>query len=257
MRFIIAGAGAVGTALGGYLAESGYGVVLVSRPAHVAAIRERGLTLKTAKGAFRPTVSAVASAKEITWRTDDIVFLTCKSQHTRALLDELKTAPAETPVFCFQNGVRNEEWAAETFQNVYGGLVLISATFTEPGVVEHTRNDVMAIGRYPSGLDSVTERTGKALERAGLKLGDIDLIEINEAFAAQILAVIKLLGANPEKINVRGGALAIGHPLGASGARIAATLIHAMGDRKAKFGLATMCIGSGQGIATIFESIDN
>jgi acetyl-CoA acyltransferase len=67
--------------------------------------------------------------------------------------------------------------------------------------------------------------------------------------------VIKLLKANPEKVNVRGGAIAIGHPLGASGARIASTLIHAMLDRKAKFGLATMCIGAGQGIATIFEAV--
>jgi acetyl-CoA acyltransferase len=106
---------------------------------------------------------------------------------------------------------------------------------------------VMGIGPVPA--------TNKALQRAGLKLEDIDLIEINEAFAAQTLAVIKLLKANPEKVNVRGGALAIGHPLGASGARIATTLIHAMTDRKAKYGLATMCIGAGQGIATIFETM--
>jgi acetyl-CoA acyltransferase len=106
---------------------------------------------------------------------------------------------------------------------------------------------VMGIGPVPA--------THKALERAGLKLSDIDLIEINEAFAAQTLAVMKLLKADPEKVNVRGGAIAIGHPLGASGARIAATLIHAMQDRKAKFGLATMCIGAGQGIATVFEAV--
>jgi acetyl-CoA acyltransferase len=106
---------------------------------------------------------------------------------------------------------------------------------------------VMGIGPVPA--------THKALQRAGLKLEDIDLIEVNEAFAAQILAVLKLLKANPEKVNVRGGAIAIGHPLGGSGARIATTLIHLMEDRKAKFGLATMCIGAGQGIATIFESI--
>jgi acetyl-CoA acetyltransferase len=106
---------------------------------------------------------------------------------------------------------------------------------------------VMGIGPVPA--------THKALERAGLKLDDIDLIEINEAFAAQTLAVIKLLKANPEKVNIRGGAIAIGHPLGASGARIATTLIHTMLDRKAKFGLATMCIGAGQGIATIFEAV--
>ena len=79
--------------------------------------------------------------------------------------------------------------------------------------------------------------------------------EANEAFAAQTLAVMKLLKADPEKVNVRGGAIAIGHPLGASGARIATTLIHAMRDRKVQFGLATMCIGAGQGIATIFEAL--
>lgn len=106
---------------------------------------------------------------------------------------------------------------------------------------------VMGIGPVPA--------THKALERAGLKLEDIDLIEINEAFAAQALAVIKVLKANPEKVNIRGGAVAIGHPLGASGARIATTLISNMLDKKAKFGLATMCIGAGQGIATIFEAV--
>ena len=106
---------------------------------------------------------------------------------------------------------------------------------------------VMGIGPVPA--------THKALERAGLKLDDIDLIEINEAFAAQTLAIIKLLKADPEKVNVRGGAIAIGHPLGASGARIATTLIHAMQDHKARLGLATMCIGAGQGIATIFEAV--
>ncbi len=107
---------------------------------------------------------------------------------------------------------------------------------------------VMGIGPVPA--------THKALERAKLKLDDIDLIELNEAFAAQSLAVLKLLKANMEKVNVRGGAIAIGHPLGASGARISTTLIHAMRDRKAKFGLATMCIGAGQGIATIYEAVE-
>jgi acetyl-CoA acyltransferase len=106
---------------------------------------------------------------------------------------------------------------------------------------------VMGIGPVPATL--------KALERAKLSLADIDLIEVNEAFAAQILAVLKLLKANPEKVNIRGGAVALGHPLGASGARIATTLIHAMRDQKAKLGLATMCIGAGQGIATIFEAV--
>jgi acetyl-CoA acyltransferase len=93
----------------------------------------------------------------------------------------------------------------------------------------------------------------KALDRAGLKIEDIDCIELNEAFAVQTLAVLKLLGIGEEKVNTRGGAIAIGHPLGGSGARIATTLLHRMQDGGAKFGVATMCVGQGQGVATIFE----
>ncbi len=113
-----------------------------------------------------------------------------------------------------------------------------------------------------AGVDPAVMGTGpvpatrKALQRAGLKLDQIDLIELNEAFAAQALACIRMLELDPEHVNVRGGAIAIGHPLGASGTRIATTLIRTMIDRKARFGLATMCIGVGQGIATIVERID-
>jgi acetyl-CoA acyltransferase len=107
---------------------------------------------------------------------------------------------------------------------------------------------VMGTGPVPA--------THKALKRAGMKLDDIDLIELNEAFASQTIACVRMLGIDESKLNVHGGAIAIGHPLGASGARITTTLLHAMRDRGAKFGLATMCIGVGQGIATIFERID-
>jgi acetyl-CoA acyltransferase len=95
----------------------------------------------------------------------------------------------------------------------------------------------------------------KVLDRAGLTLKDIDLIELNEAFAAQSLSCIRTLGLDEEKVNLRGGAIAIGHPLGASGARIATTLINNMIDRRATLGIATMCIGLGQGIATVFERV--
>ena len=97
----------------------------------------------------------------------------------------------------------------------------------------------------------------KALDRAGLTLEDIDCIELNEAFAVQALSVLKLLGIDEEKVNTRGGAIAIGHPLGASGARIATTLLHRMRDSAAKFGVATMCVGQGQGVATVFEACEN
>jgi acetyl-CoA acyltransferase len=93
----------------------------------------------------------------------------------------------------------------------------------------------------------------KALKRADLTLDDIGAIELNEAFAVQALSVLQLLGIGEEKVNTRGGAIAIGHPLGGSGARIATTLLHRMRDDGVKYGLATMCIGQGQGAATIFE----
>jgi len=95
--------------------------------------------------------------------------------------------------------------------------------------------------------------TKKALEKANLRVEDIDLIEANEAFAAQSLAVVKDLGFDKEKVNVNGGAIALGHPIGASGARILVTLLHEMQRRDAKTGLATLCIGGGQGVATIVK----
>jgi len=94
----------------------------------------------------------------------------------------------------------------------------------------------------------------KALEKAGWKISDLDLIEANEAFAAQSLAVIKDLGIPQEKVNVNGGAIALGHPIGASGARILVTLLHEMIKRDAKKALATLCIGGGMGIAMCVES---
>ncbi len=121
-------------------------------------------------------------------------------------------------------------------------LVRVRAT-----AVAGVEPSVMGTGPVPA--------TQKALERAGLRLDDIDLVELNEAFAVQALACIRMLGLDAEKVNVRGGAIAIGHPLGASGARIATTLIHNMIDRGATLGLATMCIGVGQGIATVFERV--
>lgn len=107
--------------------------------------------------------------------------------------------------------------------------------------------DVMGLGPVPA--------TQKALRSAGLRMDHIDLVEINEAFAAQSLACMRDLEIDPLKANVNGGAIALGHPLGASGARIAATLLHELTRRGSRYGLATMCIGVGQGITTIFERI--
>lgn len=136
-------------------------------------------------------------------------------------------------------------------------LVMSEAKAKELGLQPMVRVIATAVaGVEPSVMGTgPVPATQKALKRAGMKLDDIDLIELNEAFAAQALACMRMLKLDPEKVNVRGGSIAIGHPLGASGARIATTLIHAMIDRQARFGLATMCIGAGQGIATIFERV--
>jgi len=96
-----------------------------------------------------------------------------------------------------------------------------------------------------------------ALKKAGLKLDDIDLIEVNEAFAAQYLAVEKELGLDRNKVNVNGGAIALGHPLGATGTRLIITLMNELRRRKAKYGVSTACIGGGQGIAVIIENLRN
>ncbi|MEX1092930.1 MAG: acetyl-CoA C-acyltransferase [Acidimicrobiia bacterium] len=107
--------------------------------------------------------------------------------------------------------------------------------------------DVMGIGPVPAST--------KALERAGLAASDLDLVELNEAFAAQVVASMRLLDLDPAIVNVNGGAIAIGHPLGASGARIVVTLAHELRRRGGRFGLATMCIGVGQGIALVIERV--
>ena len=97
--------------------------------------------------------------------------------------------------------------------------------------------------------------TQKLLSRAGLRADQLDLVELNEAFAAQAIPCMRELHLDPARVNVNGGAIAIGHPLGASGARLATALVHELGRRGARFGLATMCIGVGQGIAVALERV--
>jgi acetyl-CoA C-acetyltransferase len=106
---------------------------------------------------------------------------------------------------------------------------------------------IMGIGPVPA--------TKKALLRAGLKIGDMGLVELNEAFASQSIACIKELNLDISKVNVNGGAIALGHPLGCSGARISTTLLYEMKKRNVKYGLATMCVGVGQGAAVIYEHL--
>jgi acetyl-CoA C-acetyltransferase len=128
---------------------------------------------------------------------------------------------------------------------------------------EAERRGLKVLARIASwstaGVDPAVMGTGpipasrKALEKAGWKVGDLDLVEANEAFAAQAIAVNKDMGWNPDIVNVNGGAIAIGHPIGASGARVLVTLLHEMQKRDAKKGLTTLCIGGGMGVAMCLE----
>ncbi|MCC6745002.1 MAG: acetyl-CoA C-acetyltransferase [Acidobacteria bacterium] len=136
--------------------------------------------------------------------------------------------------------VASETSAKELGRKPIGRIVSYATAGVEPSE--------MGIGPVPA--------TRLALERAGLALSEIDLVEVNEAFAAQYLAVERELGLDRERVNVNGGAIALGHPLGASGTRLVLTLLHELRRRKAKYGLATACIGGGQGIAMIVEAFD-
>lgn len=147
------------------------------------------------------------------------------------------------------------------------GIVDGGAAVVLMPIEEAQRRNLKPLGRIVSwGIAGVEPRVmGRgpvpasriALEKAGLKLDDIDLIEVNEAFAAQYLAVEKELGLDRNKVNVNGGAIALGHPLGATGTRLVITLLYELRRRKKKYGLATACIGGGQGIAMIVESLQN
>ena len=193
-----------------------------------------------------------------TWGRDEDGHKTLITQDQSIRRDtSLEALSALKPVFMPEGGTVTAGNSSPTNVGAAALLIMSEDRARELGLKPKARIRAMAVaGVDPSvmGIGPVPA-TVKALERAKLKLEDIDLIEINEAFAAQALACIKLLKASPEKVNVHGGAIAIGHPLGGSGARIATTLIHTMQERRAQFGLATMCIGAGQGITTIFESV--
>jgi acetyl-CoA acyltransferase 2 len=135
--------------------------------------------------------------------------------------------------------VTTAEKAAEKGKTPLGRIVSWGISGCDP--------EIMGIGPVPA--------TQMALKKAGMQIGDLDLIEINEAFAGQVLAVAKELGIDMDKLNVNGGAIALGHPLGASGTRLLLTVLYELRRRKQRFGLASACIGGGQGIAMIVENM--
>jgi 2-dehydropantoate 2-reductase len=164
---IIYGAGAVGSVIGGRLRQGGADVVLVARPAHVAAICERGLTLRTAKGSEVVDVAAVTSIDQLTATGDDIVVITAKTQDTADIHAELLDWDAEVPVVCGTNGVEHERIALRRFASVYGMLVQLPAQFEKPGEVTALcapSNAILDIGRYPTGVDETAKELSALLD---------------------------------------------------------------------------------------------
>jgi len=205
----------------------------------------------TAKGEFKPEIVPVYGRDEAGNRflveTDQCI----RADATMESLAALKPAfmPGMGTVTAGNSSPLNDGAAAllvmsEEKAKALGLKPLVRIVATAVVGVEPA---VMGTGPVPA--------VKKALDRGGMKMADVDLVELNEAFASQALACIRMLKLDEEKTNVRGGAIAIGHPLGASGARITGTLVHNMIDRNASTGIATMCIGVGQGIATVFERV--
>jgi len=184
-------------------------------------------------------------------RSQEVVFDTDEGVRTDTSLEALaKLRPvfATTGVVTAGNSSQTSDGAAAT--------VVMSADLAR-------RKNLKPLGVFRSfavagvapelmGIGPV-EAIPKAVKLAGLRLGDVDLIELNEAFAAQTLAVMRALELSPDKVNVNGGAIALGHPLGCTGAKLTATILAEMGRRNARYGLVTMCIGGGMGAAGIFE----
>nr|WP_217909852.1 acetyl-CoA C-acyltransferase [Pseudenhygromyxa sp. WMMC2535] len=230
------------------------------------------------------TAENVARKYEVSRADQDAFAL---ESHRRALaaieagrfVDEIvPVTTLEGPMFAVDEGPRADSNAAALAKlrpvfHVKGSVTAGNSSQTSDGVamtVVMSAEKAKAIGAKPlarfvgyavagvapelMGIGPV-EAIPKVLAQCGLELGDIDLFELNEAFAAQSLAVVKTLGLDTDKVNVNGGAIALGHPLGCTGAKLTATLVHELRRRKGRYGMVTMCIGGGMGAAGIFEAL--
>ncbi len=213
MRYIIYGAGAIGSLIGGQLAASGAEVVLIGRAAHVAAINADGLLLKSAQGDQRITnLSAVTEPSQLKSQPDDVILLAVKTAQTHDAVHKLRNVfPENTPFICLQNGVRNEEMAAERFLHVYGSMVDLSALMIAPGVIAATRGNVLSFGSYPLGFDDTLETMAEALRAAGYRVTVNEnvmavkwsklLLNLNNATHAIIDTYVQLSFVTPDIAN--------------------------------------------------------
>ena len=172
MRFVIFGAGAIGSGLGGHLYRTGHDTLLVGRPKHVERIRERGLQLITADTTYHMEVPAVTAGAEVHFTEGDVLLLCVKSQDTDRALVEIRASggdPRTLPIFCCQNGVSNEPAAMRYFSRVYGVLVVVPGVFLEPGTVINNslgNAGFIEVGQFPRGVDRLAEEVARALSAA-------------------------------------------------------------------------------------------
>ena len=161
------------------------------------------------------------------------------------------------PAFAVE-GIVTAGNASQLSDGAAAAIVVSAEKAKELGVTPIARLVTYAVAGVPPEIMGIgpVEAIPRALEQAGLSLAQIDLIELNEAFACQALAVIEALGLDPAKVNVNGGAIALGHPLGCTGAKLTAQLLHELRRRKGRYGLVTMCVGGGMGAAGIFELLN-
>ncbi len=190
------------------------------------------------------TVSLNGDGKTATFDTDEGP----RKDSNLAALAKLKPAFAAKGIVTAGNASQMSDGAAAS-------VLLSAAKAKELGLTPLARLVSYAVAGVPPEIMGIgpVEAIPKALKQAGLKLQDIDLVELNEAFACQALAVMQAVGLDPEKVNVNGGAVALGHPLGCTGAKLTAQILHELRRRNGRYGLVTMCVGGGMGAAGIFE----
>jgi acetyl-CoA acyltransferase len=192
------------------------------------------------------TVSAPGNGQTLVFDTDEGP----RRDTNLAALAKLKPAFAAEGIVTAGNSSQMSDGAA-------AAVVMSANRAKELGLEPLARFVTFAVAGVPPEIMGIgpVEAIPRALKQAGLKLADIDLIELNEAFACQALAVIESLGLDPDKVNVNGGAVALGHPLGCTGAKLTAQILHEMARRRSRYGLVTMCVGGGMGAAGIFERL--
>ena len=200
--------------------------------------------------ALEVETTTAADGKPVTQRTTFKKDEGPRADTSREALAKLK------PAFHAEGSVTAGN-SSQTSDGAAAAIVMSETKARELGLKPMARYVSFAVGGVPPEIMGIGPVVAipKALRHAGLKLGDIGLIELNEAFAAQSLAVMRETGLDPDTVNVNGGAIALGHPLGCTGAKLTATLLREMQRRQVRYGMVTMCIGGGQGAAGIFELI--